>query len=114
MSAFYELHEPATDGIDERNDRKWRKEQCRRLWILVGMSFTGDTSRNKKWRMLRCYQIFRKRLWRLEGCEWIRFLAGLSYVQAVGEIRDPILQCDLARLCKTAQKTCEKWGKEAV
>lgn len=114
MSAFFELHEAATDGIDIHNDRKWRKEQLRKLWLVIGMAFTGETGKGKRWRMVKCYQIFRKRLWCLSGCEWIPFIAGFSDCQAVGDIRNPQIQKDLYKVRNMAIHACYLWNLKPI
>lgn len=114
MSTFFELHEADTDGIDRDNPEKWRKEQLRKLWILIGMAFTGDEGKGKHWRMRKCYQIYRRRFWRMRRCEWIPLIAAFNDCQAIGMIRQPRLQEDLTRIRDTALYACRRWNKKVV
>ena len=114
MSAFFELHEAATDGIDIQNDRKWRKEQLRKLWLVICMAFTGETGKGKRWRMIKCYQIFRKRFWRMQECAWIPFIAGLSDHQVIGDIQNPRIQKDLYQVRNTAIYACHLWNLRPI
>lgn len=115
MTAFYELHEPPEmDTVGLENAEKWRKEQLRRLWILIGIAFTGTKGPGKRWRMLKCYQILRKRFWRLEDCDWISFIAGFGDSQAIGTVRNKGLQKDLTRIRDSAYGLCQKWNRQVI
>lgn len=115
MSDFYELHEPPImDGVEMQNDKAWRKEQLRKLWILIGMAFTGEGGVGKGWRMLKCYQILRKRLWWASKHDWISVLAGFSDTQIYGKCRNLTLKTDLWRIRNTAMYLCRKWNKKVI
>ena len=114
MSAFYEIHEFTPDKADLEMPRGWRKEQLRRLWILIGMSFTGEEGAGKRWRMLKCYQIYRRRFWHLSKCNWVSFLGGFTDLQAIGNGRNKTLQKDLLRLRDTANYVGRIWYKEVI
>ena len=115
MGTFYELHEPPeVDSVEVLNDKAWRKEQLRRLWILIGMAFTNEHGPGKGWRMLKCYQILRKRLWGLSTCDWISLLAGFSDTQIYGKTRNPGLKSDLWRIRNTAAYICKSWNKDVI
>ena len=115
MSKYFELHEPPIqDGVDTENDKAWRKEQLRRLWILIGMAFTGEGGPGKGWRMLKCYQILRKRLWRARACDWVSLLAGFTDTQIYGRCRSECLKSDLWRIRNTAMYVCRNWNKQVI
>ena len=102
MSILLNFKKTATD--------KWRKEQEKKLWLVICMAFHEEPNKKKRRRMRKCYQIFKKKLLNIQNIEWVPYIACLPDWAVVYEIDDKELWKDLYLVRNKAIYTCYLWN----